>query len=138
LVSVFVFYEFGIVKVTYQSIGAKLNRRSEPISQVEIEFELLRLIEMLEEETEAFEQLAVDGAKKEAIHKGNWAKEYLSAKGSIKEREAWADYKLEESSYMCKIADALLKAKREKLLSVRTSIDALRTLNANVRSQVMP
>jgi hypothetical protein len=30
----------------------------------------------------------------------------------------------------------LVKAKREKLLSLRTSIDALRTLNANVRSQV--
>lgn len=115
-----------------------MNRRTEPISQVEIESELLRLTDLLEEETEAFEQLAVDSAKKDALHKANWAKEYLSAKGSIKEREAWADYKLEESSYMCKIAEALLKSKREKLLSLRTSIDALRTLNANVRAQVMP
>ena len=114
-----------------------MNRRTEPISQVEIESELLRLTDMLEEETEAFEQLAVDSAKKDALHKSNWAKEYLSAKGSIKEREAWADYKLEESCYMYKIAEALLKSKREKLLSLRTSIDALRTLNANVRAKVM-
>jgi len=34
------------------------------------------------------------------------------------------------------IAEALVKAKREKLLSLRTSIDALRTLNANVRAQI--
>ena len=112
--------------------------RSAPISQVEIESELLRLIDILEEETEAFERLAEDGAKKDALHKANWAKEYLSAKGSIKEREAWADYKLADISYDHKIAEALVKAKREKLSAVRTSIDALRTLNANVRAQVMP
>lgn len=110
--------------------------RNNPISQIEIEDELLRLLDMLESETEAFESLAGDLAKKEALYKSNWAKEYLSAKGSIKEREAWADYKLADENFDYKIAEALLKSKREKLLSLRTSIDALRTLNANVRVQV--
>jgi len=110
--------------------------RSGPISQIEIENELLRLMDMLEEETEAFEKLAEDAAKKEALYNANWAKEYLSAKGSIKEREAWADYKMSDFDYDYKIAEALVKAKREKLLSVRTSMDSLRTLNANVRVQV--
>jgi hypothetical protein len=110
--------------------------RNTPISQVEIENELLRLLSLLEEETEAFESLCGDAAKKEALYKANWAKEYLSAKGSIKEREAWADYKLSDESFDFKISEALVKAKREKLTSLRTSIDALRTLNANVRSQV--
>jgi hypothetical protein len=113
-----------------------MNRRNGPISQVDIENDLLELIAELEEETEAFEILAEDSAKKEAIHKSSWAKEYLSAKGSIKERESWADYKMADSQYDFKIAEALVKAKREKLLSLRTSIDALRTLNANVRAQV--
>ena len=113
-------------------------RRSQPISQVDIENELIRLTDMLENETEIFEDLAQDAAKKEAQHKANWAKEYLSAKGSIKEREAWADYKMADLSYDYKIAEALVKAKRERLSSLRTSIDALRTLNANVRAQVMP
>ncbi len=113
-----------------------MQNRNQPISQVDVENELLRLIGMLEEETEAFEVLAIDNAKKEALHKSNWAKEYLSAKGSIKEREAWSDYKMDEMMFDHKIAEALLKAKREKLLSLRTSIDALRTLNANVRAQV--
>lgn len=110
--------------------------RNNPISQVEIEHELLRLLSLLEEETEAFEGLCEDSAKKEALYKSNWAKEYLSAKGSIKEREAWADYKLSDDSFDYKISEALVKAKREKLTSLRTSIDALRTLNANVRAQV--
>ena len=110
--------------------------RNSPISQVDIEHELMRLLEMLEEETEAFESLAEDSAKKESLYKANWAKEYLSAKGSIKEREAWEDYKLADENFDYKIAEALLKSKREKLLSLRTSIDAMRTLNANVRVQV--
>jgi hypothetical protein len=112
--------------------------RNGPISQVDIENEMLRLIDLLEEETEAFEKLAEDAAKKEALYKSNWAKEYLSAKGSIKEREAWAEYKLADEHFDYKISEGLVKAKREKLLSLRTSIDAMRTLNANVRAQVMP
>ena len=96
--------------------------RSSPISQVEIEQELLRLLGLLEQETEAFEKIAEDNAKKDALLKANWAKEYLSAKGSIKERESWADYKTSEIDYDAKIAEGLLRAKREKLSSLRTSI----------------
>jgi predicted nucleic acid-binding Zn-ribbon protein len=110
--------------------------RTAPISQVQIEQELLRMMDMLEQETEAFEKLAEDSAKKEAQFRANWAKEYLSAKGSIKEREAWADYKMADLNYDYKIAEALVKSKREKLISLRTSMDSLRTLNANVRVQV--
>ena len=107
-----------------------------PISRVEIEQRLLYFLDELESETEAFESLAEDNAKKEARYKASWAKEYLSAKGSIKERESWADYKMADEQFEYKISEALLKSKREKLLSLRTSIDAMRTLNANVRVQV--
>jgi len=113
------------------------NGRGTPISQVEVEEEILRLIGDLESETEAFETLSLDAAKKEARFKGEWAKAYLSASGSIKEREAWADYQISDAHMDWKIADGLLRAKREKLASIRSSIDALRTLNANVRAQVM-
>jgi hypothetical protein len=113
-------------------------RRTTPISQVDVEEEIIRLLNLLESETEAFEALAEDAAKKEARYKAEWAKAYLSATGSIKEREAWSDYQMEKQALDHKIAEGLLKSKREKLTSLRTSIDALRTLNANVRSQVMP
>lgn len=110
--------------------------RTAPISQVEIEQELVRLMNKLENETEQFETVAMDMAKKESLYKSNWAKEYISAKGSIKEREAWADYKMDQQLFEYKCAEALVKAKREVLLSIRSSIDAIRTLNANVRTQV--
>jgi hypothetical protein len=109
--------------------------RTSPITQGDIEESIIRLVEDLEEHTEAFEVLAIDQAKKEARFKGSWAKEYLAATGSIKERESWADYKLADELYAVKMADALLKAKKEKLNSIRTSLDSLRTLAANVRAQ---
>jgi hypothetical protein len=110
--------------------------RSGPITQGQIEEELMRLLGILESETEEFEVLAQHSAETEASHKGQWAKQYLSSTGSVRSREAEADYAMSDSMYSYKIAEALMKAKREKLLSLRTSIDALRTLNANVRAQV--
>jgi hypothetical protein len=111
-------------------------RSGEPVSQVEIENELLRLLDILEDCTITFRKLATDEAEAEADYKHAWAKEYLSAKGSIKERESWAAYKLESELRQWKIAEALCRSMKEKLTSLRTSIDALRTLNANVRAQV--
>ena len=110
--------------------------RNAPITQGQIEEELMRLLSILEQETEEFEVLAQRAAETEASHKGLWAKKYLSSTGSIRTREAEADFALSDSMYAYKIAEALMKAKREKLLSLRTSVDALRTLNANVRAQV--
>ncbi len=109
--------------------------RSSPISPIEVEDNIVRLVEELEEHTETFEVLIVDLSKKEARYKSAWAKEYLAANGSIKERESWADYKLSDEYYEVKIADALSRAKKEKLNSIRTSLDSLRTLAANVRAQ---
>jgi hypothetical protein len=119
-------------------MALNMSRRSAPISQVDIEEEMLRRLSMLEDETETFESLTEDSAKKEATYKAEWAKAYLSAQGSIKEREAWADYQLADHNMQYKIAEALVKAKREKLGALRTSLDALRTLAANVRIQVGP
>lgn len=108
--------------------------RNSPITQSEVEEELLRLFDLMESETEAYEALATDEARKSAAYKHLWATEYLSAKGSIPEREAWADYKLDNECYDAKIAEALVKAKREKLSMLRTGIEALRTIAANVRT----
>jgi len=108
---------------------------NQPISQIEIEEELLRLTRMLEEETDVFAALIKDQAEREAEYKSGWAKEYLGADGPVNQRQSWADYALSDLFFQMKIADALVKAKREKLLSLRTSIDSLRTLAANLRTQ---
>lgn len=106
------------------------------ISQVEIEQETVRLLNNIEKATEEFGDLAEDQAKKEARYKASWAKEYLSGEGTVKDRESRADYRLADPLFELKIADALLKAKREQLSTIRTSLDSLRTLAANLRNQV--
>jgi len=112
------------------------NYRNAPIVSEEIESALASVIDALENETEAFEALSKDHAVKEASYKKEWYKEYLAAEGSIKHRESWAGYKTSDLYYEVVVAEALVKAKREKLNSLRTSCDALRTLSANVRTQV--
>ncbi|MEK9767918.1 MAG: hypothetical protein VW683_03255 [Betaproteobacteria bacterium] len=113
-----------------------MNSRNAPISIVEVESELIRLTSDIEAETEAFEVLAKDHAKKEAEYKKEWFKEFLAAEGAVKVKESWAGYKTSELYYEAVVAEALVKAKREKLHSLRTACDSLRTLAANVRSQV--
>lgn len=110
--------------------------RSAPISQVDVEEEMIRLLNILEAETENFEHLAQEAAQKEAHYKSQWAKAYLTSNGSIKEREAHADWAMTDIAMASKIAEALVKSKREKLSSLKTQIDALRTIAANVRMQV--
>lgn len=105
-------------------------------SQVDIEQELYRLVQVLEDETSTYAILAQDDARKSARYKAEWAKAYLRAEGAVRERESAADVVCRELLTEAKIAEALLKSKREKLTSTRSSIDALRTLSANVRVQV--
>lgn len=96
---------------------------------------MMRLVWQLESKTEQFEKLAVDAANKEAMLKAEWAKMYLTTAGTIRDREAQADNACKELFADHKIAEALVKSCRETLLFLRTSIDALRSLNANVRYQ---
>jgi len=110
--------------------------RNKPISSEEVESELVRITSQMEEETEAFESLAKDHAVKEAAYKKEWYKEYLAAEGAVKNKESWAGYKTSDLYYEAMVAEALVRAKREKLHSLRTACDALRTISANVRSQV--
>jgi len=109
--------------------------RSQPITQVDVEQEMMRLVARLETETENFEALAVDAANKEAAMKAAWAGAYLTSTGTIRDREALSDSECADLFHQHKVAEALVKSARESLLFLRTSIDALRSLNANVRFQ---
>jgi Skp family chaperone for outer membrane proteins len=110
-------------------------RRTAPITLHEIEEEIQRLGEELERSTEDFETAILDAAEKEVAFKKAHAAAYLRAKGAVKEREAWADYRTEGQMRDYKIADALVKSARERLLTFRAHIDWLRSLGANVRAQ---
>jgi len=108
--------------------------RNSPLTTVDVEEQMLELWERLERETEEFEDLAVDEAEKSALAKVEWAKEYLSAEGSIKNREAVADWRADKVVTEAKIAEALVRSKRERLNTLRAGLDALRTMAANART----
>lgn len=107
-----------------------------PISQTEIESEILRLSSELEKETERYATLITDASKKESVYKTEWAKTYLSADGPVQQRQSWADYTVAELSHQYKMADALVKASKEAMTSLRTNLSALQTLAANLRGMV--
>ena len=79
--------------------------KNQPIIQVDVENELLRLVNLLEHETENFEALAVDGAKKESAFKKVWASTYLTAEGSIRNREAMADLGNSDAMFLYKLSE---------------------------------
>lgn len=130
--------ESALDQITKKAQNSHMNiaNRNMPISPMEVESELIRITQEIESETEAFETLAKDHAVKEAEYKKSWFKEYLAAEGAVKNKESWAGYKTSDLYYDTQVAEALVKAKREKLHSLRTACDALRTIAANVRNQV--
>lgn len=115
--------------------SGKLSDRNAPITQTEIEDKIATLVEQLFDETEAFETLSVDSAKKESAYKKAWFTDYLAATGPVKERESLAGYKNADLYMEAQIAEALMKSKRGRIDAIRTALDALRTLSANVRAQ---
>lgn len=110
--------------------------RNGPISQIEVENEILRLLDELEEHTDEYQTLIENAAEAESSFKQAWNKDFLNQKGhgTQKDREAWADYKNAGLMHQWKIAEAIVKAKQQKLSSIRTGLDSLRTLSANVRN----
>lgn len=112
-----------------------MNYSGGPISQEDIERELLRLTKELEDQTELYKNLLTSAAKKEATHKTEWSKVFLSAEGSVQQRSSWADYTCHETGYEAKVASALAASCKESLYSIRANLNALQTLSANLRAQ---
>ena len=107
--------------------------RNAPINQAEVEEKLRILCEMLESDTEEFEALAVDEAEKGARYKAKWAGLFMQTSGTGPVRDATADWKTSDEHFHWKVAEALVKAKREKLSSTRSQLEAYRSIAANVR-----
>lgn len=110
-------------------------RRTRPISQVEVENKILELVEKMEEATEDYAHLMEKASDAESHYKAEHAKAYLRAQGAVKEREATADVACEDLLFQFKTAEALAKSRHQSLLTIRTALDGLRTIAANVRAQ---
>lgn len=102
---------------------------------------IMGLCVALEEETYNFATLSRDEAEAEADYKQAFATTMLELasntelKMTAQTREAFVDDKCSGAFRTLKIAQARKGAGREMLLSLRSRLDAMRTLSATLRSQ---
>ena len=104
---------------------------------------LARALKRLDDETHAFHDIQMRAAEAEADYrkaKGTKALAIIHAaaeqKWSAAVRDARIDVELDDERRAHLYSQAGLHAARESLVSLRTRIEALRTLSASIRSNV--
>ena len=110
------------------------------LTQGEVEAELIRLSDALENETVRFAHVAERVAETEADFKRQFFGQVLVSvnndrRMTVGERNARAHLAAEDAYRISKIYEARLDAARQACMSLRTRIEALRTIAANVRAQ---
>lgn len=108
------------------------------LTQVEIEDMIVSDVELMEEATEVYGDLLEDEAKKENAYKRAYNSAYFTygEKGGHDIRRTYAEHEASTEREEYRIAQAEVAAQKEVLWTIRNRIDAIRSLNANVRSQV--
>jgi len=109
---------------------------SDPIAQVEIEREIMRLNDVLEKATHAVAKRVRERATAKVAYKVAHARAYLSAEGTGPAREAVATVATEEQFTAFEMADAVTNAAIEAGRNTREQLQGLRSLNANHRALV--
>lgn len=112
------------------------NRNVESLSQVDVERMIANDIQLLEDATNAYQKSLKEEARTAAIYKRDYASAFMNANGAKYVKEATADLECDEQLTAKLVAEAECKAIKEHLWTIRARIDALRSLNSNIRSQV--
>ena len=108
--------------------------RAQPIDPLQIEAEIWRLTQELENETDQFKVRAKEAAIADSDNKKAYAISYIAReKGSVEDKKTWASYETSEEYYHSKLTDALMKASRVRISSISTQLDSLRTLASSAR-----
>lgn len=108
----------------------------EPITQVRVEREITRLSRRLEEFTDEIAERATASAQADVAYRREHAKAFLTAEGPMDVRKATADLAVTVLYGERRAAEALLLSAQEACRNLRAQLDALRSINANVRHQV--
>jgi hypothetical protein len=103
------------------------------LTQTAVEDELRRLIGQAEAVAHDVAARAEDAARAEHAYKVGFARALLRADGSVAAREAQALLAVEDLHLARKVADARLLAAQETARTIRSNVDALRSLNVSVR-----
>lgn len=111
----------------------------DPLAQAQIEAEIVSRSRTLTEITEDVAESAKQQAATEVAYKLAYARAMIglrSESGTVALKEAMALDACASEFEQMKMAEAVFKACQESGRNVRAQLDALRTLNANVRSVV--
>lgn len=108
------------------------------LTQVEIEGMIVDDVDLMEEATEAYGDLLELEAQTENAYKRAYNSAYFAygEKGGHDIRRTYADHEAATEREAYRVAQAQVAAQKEVLWTIRNRIDAIRSLNANVRSQV--
>lgn len=113
-----------------------MNDDLNPMAQAEAESEILRLSRVLTKVTEDVADASTESARAEHAYKVAYARAIYQATGTVVEKEASATIATEAELLRHKLADAVLKANQESGRNVRAQLDALRSVNSNIRASV--
>ena len=110
------------------------------VHQGDIEAEILRLSDLLEEATGELATASEEAAHGEADYRVAYARAYLKSRSgheklTDKIREAEATVEVADELTVYKVAAAKQLGLQEKCRQLRAQLDAVRTLSANVRGQ---
>lgn len=112
------------------------SRSDRPLTQVEIERDLAEVISDLEEATVEYRSLGEVAAAAEVSAKVAFAKALrASSSSTVAMRESDAVIISAEAEFRRRSTEALVRAQRELLLTLRARADVLRSLLASVRVQ---
>lgn len=111
----------------------------DPMAQAEVEREIRDLARRLDRVTVDYADMSQTAAEARVAYKLGYAKALLRAqdqKGTVAMKEAWALTEVEEEFARYELADAEAKALQEVARGLRSQLDGLRSINANVRAVV--
>ena len=108
---------------------------ADPIYPVDVEKSLIELSGRLEEEVEIFAEISLQRAEAESEYKRQYHRIIVRmTDGTVAQKESMAHDKSAVAFREWKIAEALEKSTQQKLMAIRTQIESLRTISANVRA----
>lgn len=115
-------------------------RHTRPLSQVEVEERIQAVMDAMESQTEHYDTISREAAEAEADYRRDSARALIAVinsetKMTVAERQARADLLTADAHRKHLIKQAARNSCRESLMTLRTHLDALRTLNASIRAQ---
>jgi hypothetical protein len=106
---------------------------TDPVTPAAVETEIMRLSGLLDLATSETAKRAREAAEARVKAKVAYAQAFLTAEGPVEARKASATIQSQDAQLAAEIADARLLGSQDAARNMRAQLDALRSVNANVR-----